>query len=141
MAAAAQPVMEREVVKCAACLLTQFMTRSGNCRRCHVSLLPEPEPEPAPATPAEVVVMPAVRSRKPYVRKYQEPTLHIAGTVKMLRMALGLSQRALAKRMFVPRTYISKLENGKASPLITHLLRLCSALGVTPYQLVMLATL
>jgi transcriptional regulator with XRE-family HTH domain len=42
----------------------------------------------------------------------------------------NLSQRQLAGRMNVPRTYISKIENGKAMPTLTSLERLATALQV-----------
>jgi len=47
-----------------------------------------------------------------------------------------MSQRQLAGRMMVPRTYISKIENGKAIPTLGSLVRLASALGVNVTQLV-----
>jgi transcriptional regulator with XRE-family HTH domain len=42
----------------------------------------------------------------------------------------NLSQRQLAGRMNVPRTYISKIENGKATPTLSSLERLAAALQV-----------
>lgn len=47
-----------------------------------------------------------------------------------LRRVRNLSQRQLAGRMNVPRTYISKIENGKAMPTLGSLERLASALQV-----------
>jgi transcriptional regulator with XRE-family HTH domain len=47
-----------------------------------------------------------------------------------------LSQRQLASRMQVPRTYISKIENGKAVPTLGSLERLADALQVELSQLV-----
>ena len=41
-----------------------------------------------------------------------------------------LSQRQLAGRMQVPRTYISKIENGKAMPTLSSLERLARALEI-----------
>ena len=41
-----------------------------------------------------------------------------------------MSQRQLAGRMGVPRTYISKIENGKALPTLSSLERLATALEV-----------
>ena len=43
----------------------------------------------------------------------------------------GLSQRQLAARMSVPRTYVSKIENEKATPTLSSLERLARALEVT----------
>lgn len=47
-----------------------------------------------------------------------------------------MSQRQLAGRMNVPRTYISKIENGKATPTLGSLERLAGALGVEMAKLV-----
>ena len=65
-----------------------------------------------------------------------EAGLKVAGQVKEIRRARHLSQRQLAGRMQVPRTYISKIENGKAIPTLGSLERLAGALGVDVRQLV-----
>jgi transcriptional regulator with XRE-family HTH domain len=56
--------------------------------------------------------------------------VQVARAVKDLRRTNGLSQRELAGRMGVPRTYISKIENEKATPTLGSLDRLAAALGV-----------
>jgi len=56
--------------------------------------------------------------------------LQIASAIRMLRQKSGLSQRQLALRMQVPRTYVSKIENEKAVPTLSSLQRLASALEV-----------
>jgi transcriptional regulator with XRE-family HTH domain len=48
----------------------------------------------------------------------------------MLRQRGGMSQRQLAARMNVPRTYVSKIENEKATPTLSSLERLARALEV-----------
>jgi transcriptional regulator with XRE-family HTH domain len=62
--------------------------------------------------------------------------LQVARQVREMRRARHLSQRQLAGRMQVPRTYISKIENGKATPTLGSLERLATALGVEVRQLV-----
>jgi transcriptional regulator with XRE-family HTH domain len=62
--------------------------------------------------------------------------LQVATQVRDIRKARHLSQRQVAGRMQVPRTYISKIENGKAIPTLGSLERLASALGVDVSQLV-----
>ena len=62
--------------------------------------------------------------------------MQVAAQVRELRRARHLSQRQLAGRMQVPRTYISKIENGKAIPTLGSLERLATALGVEMRQLV-----
>ena len=112
------PVEQREVLRCDHCSLVQFRTANALCRRCHKCLEVE-EPEPAPA-PLALVTTPAA----------QEGGLQVATAVRDLRHVRNLSQRQLAARMGVPRTYISKIENGKAMPTLSSLDRLARALDV-----------
>ena len=124
------PVMQmptREVIRCEHCLLVQYRTKDSNCRRCHKSLdMPEPAPAPGPVPVAGV---------KP-VAPETEAGLQVAAQVKEIRRARHLSQRQLAGRMQVPRTYISKIENGKAIPTLGSLERIANALEVDVCQLV-----
>ena len=55
----------------------------------------------------------------------------MAKAIRSLRQRGGLSQRQLALRMGVPRTYVSKIENEKATPTLSSLARLASALEVS----------
>ena len=88
------------------------------CRRCRKGLEVEaPEPVSAPLT--LVTSEPAAESG-----------LQVATAVRDLRHVRNLSQRQLAARMNVPRTYISKIENGKAMPTLSSLDRLARALQV-----------
>ena len=57
--------------------------------------------------------------------------LNLAASIRALRLRSGLSQRQLAGRMSVPRTYVSKIENEKATPTLSSLQRLARALEVT----------
>jgi len=54
----------------------------------------------------------------------------VAAAIRSLRVRAGLSQRQLAMRMCVPRTYVSKIENEKACPTLGSLERLAGALHV-----------
>ncbi len=65
-----------------------------------------------------------------------ESGLHVAAQVREIRRARHLSQRQLAGRMQVPRTYNSKIENGKAIPTLGSLERLAKALEIDVSQLV-----
>jgi transcriptional regulator with XRE-family HTH domain len=65
-----------------------------------------------------------------------EAGLQVAAQVREIRRGRHLSQRQLAARMQVPRTYISKIENGKAIPTLGSLERLARALEVEVSQLV-----
>jgi len=57
--------------------------------------------------------------------------LNLAASIRSMRLRNGLSQRQLATRMSVPRTYVSKIENEKATPTLSSLERLARALEVT----------
>jgi transcriptional regulator with XRE-family HTH domain len=61
--------------------------------------------------------------------------LQLASSIRSLRQRNGLSQRQLAMRMNVPRTYVSKIENEKATPTLSSLERLARALEVTVPEL------
>jgi transcriptional regulator with XRE-family HTH domain len=115
------PVDSREVVRCDRCLLVQFRTSNNLCRRCHTSL-DEDEPEIVSPAP-EPQVMPMNGGSRGH--------LNLAASIRALRLRSGLSQRQLAGRMSVPRTYVSKIENEKATPTLSSLERLARALEVT----------
>ena len=118
MATMMASVEQREVLRCDHCTLVQFRTANALCRRCHKSLeVALPEPEPAPMA---LVPQPADR----------DGGIQVAEAVRDLRHVRNLSQRQLAARMGVPRTYISKIENGKAMPTLSSLDRLARALKV-----------
>jgi transcriptional regulator with XRE-family HTH domain len=57
--------------------------------------------------------------------------LNLAASIRAIRLRNGLSQRQLAGRMSVPRTYVSKIENEKATPTLSSLERLARALEVS----------
>lgn len=120
MATTLAPVDSREVVRCDHCHLVQFRTANNLCRKCKTSL-DEEEPEPI------LVVKPPVR--EPVATNHAH--LQIATSIRMFRQKSGLSQRQLAMRMQVPRTYVSKIENEKAMPTLSSLQRLATALEVT----------
>ena len=60
-----------------------------------------------------------------------------------VREEMGVSQRQLAARVALktpmPRTYISKIENGHAVPGIENIHALSLALGITAHELVQIA--
>lgn len=118
-------VETREVARCEYCRLMQYRTSNALCRRCHKPLDVE---EPVVLAP-QLVASPAAPA-------CEEAGAQVAAQVKDIRRARHLSQRQLAGRMQVPRTYISKIENGKAIPTLGSLERLAAALGVEMSQLV-----
>jgi len=121
MATAIAPVgAARETVRCfkLTCQLVQYRTSANSCRRCHTSL-DEPEPEPEPVLVA------------PYVPPVANSYGKLALSVRSWRLRRGLSQRELAVKMKVPRTYISKTECGKVTPTLSSCERLAAALEVS----------
>jgi transcriptional regulator with XRE-family HTH domain len=121
MATTLAPVDSREVVRCDRCSLVQFRTINNLCRRCHLSL-DEDEPEMAAPEPVPQVLP---------INGNGHGHLNLASSIRSLRLRNGLSQRQLAGRMSVPRTYVSKIENEKATPTLSSLERLARALEVT----------
>src|SRR2546423_11611088 len=119
MATTLGPVDSREVLRCDHCHLVQFRAANNLCRKCRLCLdREEPEPEPVP------MVEPAIANGNGHSH------LQIALAIRTLRQRSGLSQRQLALRMQVPRTYVSKIENDKATPTLSSLERLARALEV-----------
>jgi transcriptional regulator with XRE-family HTH domain len=118
MATMMASVEQREVLRCDHCSLVQFRTAAAVCRRCKKCLEVEKH-TPAPAPLALVPALPPV-----------DQGIQVATAVRDLRHVRNLSQRQLAARMNVPRTYISKIENGKAMPTLSSLDRLARALDV-----------
>lgn len=118
-------VETREVARCEYCRLMQYRTSNALCRRCHKPLDVE---EPVVLAPQLVACQAAPAC--------EEAGAQVAAQVRDIRRARHLSQRQLAGRMAVPRTYISKIENGKAIPTLGSLERLAAALGVEMSQLV-----
>src|SRR5438876_11562535 len=111
MATTLAPVDSREVVRCDRCLLVQFRTSNNLCRRCYTAL-DEDEPEVAAAPPMPVM-MPSNGHRPGH--------LNLAASIRSLRLRNGLSHRQFARRMALPRTYVSKIENEKATPTLCSL--------------------
>lgn len=124
MATTLAPVENREVVRCDHCHLVQFRTVNNLCRKCRTSL---DEDEPEPILAQAVVVSEPVETGRSEVQ--------VAQAIRSLRQRNGLSQRQLALRMGVPRTYVSKIENEKATPTLSSLSRLADALTVSVPEL------
>jgi transcriptional regulator with XRE-family HTH domain len=113
------------VVRCDRCQLVQFRTNNNLCRKCKTSL-DEEEPEPILAQPEPQPQVPIMNRRG----------FQVALAIRNLRQRGGLSQRQLALRMSVPRTYVSKIENEKATPTLSSLERLATALQVSVTDLI-----
>jgi len=119
MATTLATVEAREVLRCDFCSLVQFRTANSLCRRCRKPLEID---EPEPLSP-QLVINDAQGAE-------EGEGIDVARAVREVRHERSLSQRQLAGRMQVPRTYISKIENGKAMPTLSSLQRLATALEV-----------
>jgi transcriptional regulator with XRE-family HTH domain len=113
----------REALRCEHCKLVQFPTSNGNCRRCKRPL----KEEAPPAQPSSKKMAPMEDPRSSIDS--------LGRTIAALRHKMGLSQPKLAAKMSVHRTYVSKVENSKAIPLISCCERFASALGVNISEL------
>jgi transcriptional regulator with XRE-family HTH domain len=67
----------------------------------------------------------------PEARDVFDPMRNLGVRVRDFRKERGLTQRVLACRMNVPRTYISKVEMGRVVPTLATLWRVAAALEVT----------
>lgn len=112
---------DRRIVRCWHCLLRQFETRDRHCRRCHeplyLSLIVAPPPPPEPVEPMY----------KP------QPTW--GNLLRQIRQERGLSQKQLAVKSGMVRTFVSKLERRPGPPTMATALRLAGALDVPAYVL------
>lgn len=125
MATMMAPVASREVLRCDHCSLVQFSTSNMLCRRCHKPLEIE-EPESIVSSPIAVMGTNASSGR----------SSKVAVRLREIRSSRHMSQRQLASKLDVPRTYISKIENGRAVPTLCSLQRLAIALGVEMCEMV-----
>jgi transcriptional regulator with XRE-family HTH domain len=114
---------EREVLACRHCRLVQFRTRTFLCRRCHKPL----DGEAWNRTELDAA---GVRA-EPGASDVSDAVRNLGVRVREIRKERGLTQRVLACRMNVPRTYISKVEMGRVVPTLSTLSRIAAALDVT----------
>jgi transcriptional regulator with XRE-family HTH domain len=114
---------EREVLACRHCRLVQFRTRASLCRRCHKPL----DGEVWNRTELDAA---GVRS-EPGASEVSDAVKNLGVRVREIRKERGLTQRVLACRMNVPRTYISKVEMGRVVPSLSTLWRIAGDLEVS----------
>lgn len=116
-APAIPPDMLGAETSCKTCELVQFITEKNRCRRCGSILHGEKLMSPQTAT-----IPPNGDSRG-----NGHTTMPIAERLRTLRTSRNLSQRQLARILGVPRTYVSKIENGNACPTLSSLERFAKA--------------
>jgi transcriptional regulator with XRE-family HTH domain len=117
-------ITQREAVRCDYCKRVQFVRfdsegkKKQDCKCCHKPLFIE-EPEPEVVTVQETI---------PTRDGADNEAIDIAGNIREARHEKCLTQRQLADRLGVPRTYITKIENRKAVPTLSSLNRLAGGL-------------
>jgi transcriptional regulator with XRE-family HTH domain len=84
------------------------------------------EPEAAPTALAEILPINGNGHRR---------QLNLGESIRTLRLRRSLSQKQLAERMGIARTYISKCETRKVTPTLSSLERLAKALEVSVPEL------
>jgi transcriptional regulator with XRE-family HTH domain len=113
---------DRRVIRCPGCWLVQYWPEGKDkCVRCPWAAVWR--------LTAQLTLKPET-PLPPRVDLFDSDRL--ARKIRQIRQARHLSQRQLAKRQSVPRTYISKLENGRTSPTIDSVLRMAEALDIPP---------
>jgi len=117
----------REVVRCQACGLVQYRTRTGNCRRCLRVLPPPPELR----VPSSLTVDPGATGQPPDSWANREIVERIGDRIRQLREARGLTQSQLQQRSCVSRSYLSRIESGQMTPSLGTLEKIARALGVS----------
>ena len=100
---------ERPVIRCSRCRLVQYRTAMNRCRRCYLPL----------AVPVAAPAEPSVPSRP-----------DVAAGVRCWRRIRGLTQKQLAVGAHLPRTYVSRIENGRIIPGLATLERVADALRI-----------
>lgn len=115
--------MTREIIRCTACNLNQFVPESMKCRRCHAELVPKPI-EPLPIAAVELPSVPSM------------DTLTQAVRLTLLARRGKISQSELAKKMGIFRAHVSRMESGRATPTLYSLQRYACAFGISTYELV-----
>ena len=117
------PTQVRAVLPCPRCGLVQFRTRNSMCRRCHRPL----ETAERSSTPEDSGPAP---SANPTDLNESSLVKNLGARLREVRRMYGLTQNALACRMNVPRTYISKVEMSRTVPTIATLYRFAGTLGI-----------
>lgn len=129
------PVDGREVVKCDKCKLVQFKSLNEVCKRCKTSYAPVALPVDG-TTPdvQDGSADPTSSLGEGFAAQSAFP--HLPATIRRFRKDLGLSQRQLAAKMQVPRTYVSKIERENCTPTLSSMERLAVALHCSVVDLV-----
>lgn len=128
-----RPESPKTIIRCSACRLVQFETRSGCCRRCDHPLPPvgsvamqvQAEADSMPS--ADTTVVPGKRSRRDWSTGLRQA---VARRTRQRRLELGVSQVRFARMLGIPRSYLSRVENEHLLPGPAMLARFAEYLGI-----------
>ena len=100
--------------RCPRCRMVQYLTALNRSRRCYLSLVVPVAPRPSRACPRGLTWPP------------ENP-------LRGWRRIRGLTQKQLAVGARLPRTYVSRIENGRIIPGLVTLERVADALKVVQH--------
>ncbi|MSO19170.1 MAG: XRE family transcriptional regulator [Acidobacteria bacterium] len=114
-------IILKTIIRCAPCGLVQFQTRSGFCRRCDQPLIQaQIEESGRPFSQDEVepkhLKTETICRRKDHSHKSRNEYSSalrraVARQTRECRQRLGFSQALLARKLGIPRSYLSRVEN------------------------------
>lgn len=114
----------RETVKCRSCALVQFQTKDDLCRKCKEPLTPPKIEAPVVELnlfpPVEVTIGDMERA--------------IALVLRALRGTR--SQNEIARKISIPRTYLTKCEHGRIVPTLSSMERFAKAYDMPLWKLI-----
>lgn len=119
---------ERELRRCAACELNQFVASNKNCRRCGEPLFP-PRLPPLPHKKPTGKSAPS----KPDLTKA------ISLALRAARLARQMSQAQVADAIGAMRHHVCRIERGLTLPLPPSLVRFAQAFELRPQFLLLMA--
>lgn len=125
-----------DTVKCPHCGLSQFdRGEAARCKKCRRQLW-----SPERIAEAEALRDAAARRAAEITARAERVKQHNLGErigqrLREIRVAKGISQRALAQALNRPRTWLSKLDRHQAEPIISSMLMLTRILGVSAADL------
>ena len=126
--------MERAVARCGVCKINQYVPTNGCCRRCAAPLDQITKPEAGisiselfASHKTDVLNSSLVSERNPRSRWATALALVLLNE----RRQRKLSQREVAQRAGLPRTYISRIENGRLGISFATLTLCAKAFGLS----------
>ena len=131
--------MERAVARCSACNLNQYVPSNGCCRRCGAPLDQITQPDSGTsaselfATHKTDVLQSSLASEGNHRSRWSTA---LALVLLKERRQRNLSQREVSQRAGLPRTYISRIENGRLGITLATLALCAKAFGLSMVEIV-----